>query len=63
MGPGDRLYYSGKHHRHGVPLEQLRPEHRAVRAHGQGPEVRISRTLTRTGRRAELKPDDSFRVL
>jgi len=36
---------------------------RALRAHGQGLEVRISGSLTRTGRRAELRPDDYFRVL
>jgi hypothetical protein len=36
---------------------------RALRAHGQGLEVRISGSLTRTGRRAELKPDGFFRVL
>lgn len=36
---------------------------RALRAHGQGLDVRISGSLTRTGRRAELKPDGYFRVL
>ncbi|MFA1541659.1 hypothetical protein [Actinomadura monticuli] len=36
---------------------------RALRAHGQGLEVRVSGSLTRTGRRAELKPDGYFRVL
>lgn len=36
---------------------------RALRAHGQGLEVRVSGPLTRTGRRAELKPDGHFRVL
>lgn len=36
---------------------------RALRAHGQGLEVRIAGTLTRTGRRAELKPTEYFRVL
>ncbi|MFF4242675.1 hypothetical protein ACFYYL_43000 [Actinomadura geliboluensis] len=36
---------------------------RALRAHGQGLEVRVSGSLTRTGRRAELRPDGYFRVL
>jgi hypothetical protein len=36
---------------------------RALRAHGQGLDVRLAGTLTRTGRRAELNPTDYFRVL
>ena len=44
---------------------RLRPDDydRALRAHGQGLEVRMAGTLTRTGRRTELEPTEYFRVI
>jgi hypothetical protein len=36
---------------------------RALRAHGQRLQVRVSGSLTRTGRHVELKPDDYFPIL
>jgi hypothetical protein len=45
-----------------VPLERDDYD-RALRAHGQGLDVRIVGTLTRTGRRTELRPTELFRVI
>lgn len=45
-----------------VPLEPDDYD-RALRAHGQGLEVRIAGVLTRTGHRSELRPTELFRVV
>lgn len=45
-----------------VPLEPDDYD-RALRAHGQGLEVRVAGVLTRTGHRTELRPTEFFRVV